>query len=135
MICKKTRFYKKKYCSSDFQYNIIIYKKSLMNENKINQIDAVNKKIIEFSILANITINNYDIESGGELMRAGSTIEVITHYQGQTMPNNFVAVYQDIKNNSKNWFIQYLGENYQVLNIDLIDGKSFYNSILAARVA
>jgi|LauGreDrversion4_2_1035121.scaffolds.fasta_scaffold04965_7 hypothetical protein len=136
MICQKKRFYQKKYCSSDFQHYITLYKQSIINENKFTQIDGINKNIVEFQLLCNIKINNFDIESGGELLRAGSTANIITYYQSQPVSNtNLNTVYEDIKSNCKNWFVKYFDHKYQILDIDLVDGKNFYNQIFAQRIS
>ena len=136
MLCRKKRFYKTKYCSNDFQHTITLYKKSILNETKFTQIDAVQKVLTSFTILANVKINNFDIESAGELLRAGSTIDIITYYQGQPLSENgSIAVYEDIKANGKNWYVNYIDHQYQVLDIELMNGQTFFNLITAQRVS
>ncbi len=136
MLCKQKRFYKTKYCSNDFQHSITLYKKSILNEVKFTQTDAVEKILISFTLLANVKINNFDIESAGELLRAGSTIDIVTYYQGQPLSQNSpISVYEDVKSNCKNWYVNYIDHKYQILDIELMNGQSFYNAITAQRVS
>lgn len=120
MKCNFTRLSYKTYCSNDFKYSVELYKETAFQEREYNKYDTGSLYEKKYNIRCGFEKVNTDFEINGETINPRSILRLVASVFKRTEIN-------EIKNNIRNYFIKYNGQEYDIIECDYINGDSTLN--------